>query len=30
MDDMSYSGSWAKGFRCDEQLRVVDDMSDSK
>ena len=26
---MKYSGSWAWGSRCYEQLKVVDDMNDS-
>ena len=29
MDDMSYYGLLAKGFECDDQLKVVDDMNDS-
>ena len=30
MDDMSYFGSLAQGFGCYEQLKVVDDMNDSR
>ena len=30
MDDMNNSRLWAQGFRCYEQLRIVDDMNESK
>ena len=30
MDDIKDSMSWAQGFRYYEQIRVVDDMNDSR
>ena len=30
LDDMSYSVLWNQAFRCHEQLRVLDDMKDSR